>query len=108
MIWDKIKGYIISIIIGLILVFVGSGISFYYMTTSTLAQHSKQINGNTKDVKNLGDTIKNNEQAPIVIQGEIKVIKKEIEYIRETQQEQKVQLNKMYDILIDLKNANGN
>ena len=106
--WNKIKGYVISVIIGIILAGLASSISFYFMTKNTLAQHSKQINGNTKNVKDLDNTIKNNEQAPIVIQGEIKVIKKEIEYIRETQQDQKVQLGKIYDLLIDLKAHNNN
>ena len=104
--WDKIKGYVISAVIGILVLGVCSLIPFYYMAKNTLAQHSKQINGNSIEVKKLNDTIKNNEQAPIVIQGEIKVIKKDIEHIKENQERQEVQLGKMYDILIEWKNNN--
>ncbi len=106
--WNKIKGYVVNTVIGIITAGVLSLIPFYYMTKNTLAQHSKQINGNSAEVKSLSDTIKNNEQAPIVIQGEIKVIKKDIEYIRENQARQEVQLDKMHDLLIYLKNNNNN
>ena len=86
--WSNIKSGATKAIIGIITVGIFTLIPFYYYTNYTLAQHSEKINNLSKEVKNLNDTIRDNEQTPIVIQGEIKVIKKDIENIKENQQRQ--------------------
>ena len=103
----KIKTYLVNTVIGIIFTGVLSLIPFYYNTTNTLAQHSKGINGNTTNVEKLDKTIRDNEQSPIVIQGEIELIKKDIEYIIKKQDEQEVTLQKIYDIVIELKTQNN-
>lgn len=103
----KIKTYAVNTVIGFIILGALSLIPFYYSTRDTLAQHSKGINGNTTNVEKLYKTIRDNEQAPIVIQGEIEVIKTDIEYIKKKQDKQEITLDKIYDLLIDLKTQNN-
>ena len=104
----KAKTYLVNAVIGIILAGILSLIPFYYSTINTLAQHSEKINGNTKNVNNLDKTIRDNELAPIVIQGEIEVIKTDIKYIKKNQDKQEKTLDKIHDLLIDLIKQNNN
>ena len=99
----KVKYYVINTVIGILVLGIFSLIPFYYTTRDTQAQHSDKINNLAKEVKNLNDTIRDNEQAPIVIQGEIKAMKKNIENIEQNQRRQEIQLKKIYDVLLEIK-----
>lgn len=110
----KIKTYVVNAAIGFILAGALSLIPFYFATISTLAQHSEKINGNskgvndnTKEVDNLNHTIRDNKLAPIVIQGKIELIKKDIEYIKKNQDKQEETLKAIYNIVINLKTQNN-
>lgn len=109
---NKIKGYIVNSVIGILVLGVFCLIPFYYFTKNTLAQHSQNLVKNSDKIDNLNekierlnDTIRDNEQAPIVIQGEIKGMKVNIQYIKNNQEKQEKKLDKIYDILLKM---NGN
>lgn len=113
--WEKTKVYVLNTVIGIIFAGALSLIPFYYSTINILAQHSEKINGNTKGVSNnaeevddLDKTIRDNKLAPIVIQGEMKVIKKDIEYIKKKQDKHEETLDEIRGLLIDLIKQNGN
>lgn len=110
--FNKIKSIIINTIIGILVLGVVSLIPFYYITRETLAQHSKEIKNTIKEVKELEGTIRDNEQAPIVIKGEINVIKNDIDNIKQNQQEMKENmkedLSKIFILLKEIKSNNHN
>ena len=111
----KIKTYVVKVVIGFVIGGVFSLIPFYFITINTLAQHSEKINGNTKgrinnakEVDNLNHTIRDNELAPIVIQGKIELIKKDIKYILKKQDEHEETLDEIHGLLMDLIRQNNN
>ena len=111
----KIKTYAVNVVIGFVITGAFSLIPFYFVTISTLAQHSEKINGNSKgvsgnteEVDDLNHTIRDNKLAPIVIQGKIELIKKDIEYIKKNQDKQEETLDEIRGLLIDFIKENNN
>ena len=104
--FDKVKRSVLNTVIGIIVAGMFSLIPFYYYTKNTLAQHSEKIDKLNVKVENLNDTIRDNEQAPIVIQGEIKAMKKDINHIQKSQEKHEKKLDKIYDLLIKIDNNN--
>ena len=104
--YKVIKTVLINTLIGFAVIGIISLVPFYYNTKGTLAQYSKNMNRLSDEVKKLSDTTKNNEKAFMVIQGETKVVNENIKNINKNYTRLETQLNKIYDILLNIKNNN--